>query len=475
MRDRLNVPASGESSLSFRLESEPHELAALYHDEDHFVFLDSSRVGSDQGRFSTLAWSPEAVFRSKGFRIDIRRSGLWRRVAGDPMEELQRLLSERDDSADGELAGGAIGYLGYDLFRVFEHYDGLSSVDDLALPDSCLAFFDTILVFDHDRKSWSVTGRNPELFETKIREILARVQSPRPPADFSAPASAGIRSESNMSREQYLRSVERVLDHIAAGDIYQLNLSQRFSRPLTVAPFDVFTTLRGVSPSFYGAYLNCGDHIVISSSPELFLRRRGDMIETRPIKGTRPRGRTPEEDRAFESELLDSEKEKAELAMIVDLERNDLGRICAYGAVEVSDRRYIDRLPTLLHTVAAVRGRLRPDVTAVDILRATFPGGSISGCPKIRAIEIIDSLEPNWRHVYTGAIGFIGFNGEMILNIAIRTLLATGGRIYYQVGGGIVADSIPDAEFSETLQKAAAIETAIATAESSHRTGRAAR
>jgi para-aminobenzoate synthetase component 1 len=286
--------------------------------------------------------------------------------------------------------------------------------------------------------------------------------------------SAG-RSESNMSRDRYMASIQRVLDHIAAGDIYQLNLSQRFSRPLAAHPFDVFSSLRRVNPSFYGAYLNCDDHVVISSSPELFLRRRGDSIETRPIKGTRPRGETREADLEFEKELLASEKEAAELAMIVDLERNDLGRICRYGAVEVVERRYVERLPTLLHTVATVRGRLRPDVQVVDILRATFPGGSISGCPKIRAIEIIDALEPNRRHVYTGAIGFIGFGGEMTLSVAIRTLLAVGGRIYYQVGGGIVADSIPEAEYTETLQKAAAIEAAIAKAESALQTDRAGR
>jgi para-aminobenzoate synthetase component 1 len=278
-----------------------------------------------------------------------------------------------------------------------------------------------------------------------------------------------------MSREGYIGALEKALEHIAAGDIYQLNLSQRFSRPLRAEPFDVFLSLRSVNPSFYGAYLNCGDHCVISSSPELFLRRSGDSIETRPIKGTRPRGETRESDIALERELLASEKEAAELAMIVDLERNDLGRICAYGSVEAPERRYVDRLPTLLHTVALVRGRLRPGVQVVDILRATFPGGSISGCPKIRAIEIIDSLEPTWRHVYTGAIGFVGFGGEMTLSVAIRTLLAARGRIYYQVGSGIVADSIPDAEYEETLQKAAAIEAAIAQAEAAPRKGRAGR
>jgi para-aminobenzoate synthetase component 1 len=270
-----------------------------------------------------------------------------------------------------------------------------------------------------------------------------------------------------MSRERYIESIETALRHIAAGDIYQLNVSQRFSRPIVAEPFELFSSLRDVNPSFYGAYLNCADHVVISSSPELFLRRRGASIETRPIKGTRPRGVTRDADLALERELLASEKEAAELAMIVDLERNDLGRICDFGTVEVTERRYVDRLPTLLHTVATIRGHLRADVHVVDILRATFPGGSISGCPKISAIEIIDSLEPSWRHVYTGAIGFIGFGGEMTLSVAIRTLLIKEGRVHYHVGAGIVADSVPEAEYIETLQKAAAIEAAIVRAEGS--------
>jgi para-aminobenzoate synthetase component 1 len=223
----------------------------------------------------------------------------------------------------------------------------------------------------------------------------------------------------------------------------------------------LFSALRKVNPSFYGAYLNCGDHVVISSSPELFLRQRGRMIETRPIKGTRPRGRDEREDRALKQELIDSAKEAAELTMIVDLERNDLGRVCEYGSVEVPSHRGVEALPSLFHTVSTVRGRLREGAGAIDILRATFPGGSISGCPKIRAIEIIDELEPVRRHVYTGAIGFIGA-GDLSLSIAIRTMTVASGRLYYHVGSGIVADSDPAKEYEETLHKAAGMQEAIA-------------
>jgi para-aminobenzoate synthetase component 1 len=265
-----------------------------------------------------------------------------------------------------------------------------------------------------------------------------------------------------MSMGDYINAVRAALNYIESGEIYQVNLSQRFSATFDAHPFDLFSALREASPSYYSAYLSCGDHVVISSSPELFLSRDGMVIETRPIKGTRRRGHDKAEDEALERELIVSEKERAELAMIVDLERNDLGRICEYGSVEVVQDRYVDRLPTLFHTAARVRGRLRPNTSVADILRATFPGGSISGCPKIRAIQIIDELEPTRRHVYTGAIGWVRPDGDLKLNIAIRTLVIANGRVYYQVGSGIVADSNPDQEYEETLIKAAALHRAIA-------------
>jgi para-aminobenzoate synthetase component 1 len=332
-----------------------------------------------------------------------------------------------------------IGYFSYDLFRYLEQYEKLKAVDDLGLPDCWLAAYDKVLIFDHQSNTW-----NGDVPLRASRRQTCRVGTP----------------ESNMTREQYIAAVERTLEYIAAGDIYQVNLSQRFSHSFEGRPFGLFSALRNVSPSYYGAYLNCGEHAVISSSPELFLRRRGQMIETRPIKGTRPRGRNAEEDGRLKRDLLDSAKEAAELTMVVDLERNDLGRVCEYGSVEVAAHRYIDELPTLFHTVSTVRGRLRQGVSSVDVLRATFPGGSISGCPKIRAIEIIDELEPTRRHVYTGAMGFFAPNGDFTLNIAIRTMTVAGNKVHYQVGSGIVADSNPEKEYEETLQKASGMQSA---------------
>jgi para-aminobenzoate synthetase component 1 len=398
---------------------QPFDVAAAFHDEDYFAFLDSSRNGGDQGRYSILARKPKTVLRMKN---------------ENPFPAIDTLLKSGSK-------GGVIGYFSYDLFRYLEQYDALKAVDDLGLPDCCLIAYDDVFIFDHQTQRWN--GDVPHTGTPRI-----------------APYKAGA-AESNMTKQQYIAGVRKALDYIGAGDIYQVNLSQRFSRAFEGSPFALFAALREISPSFYGAYLNCGDHTVISSSPELFLKRTGRMIETRPIKGTRPRGRNAEEDRQLRQDLLNNAKEAAELTMVVDLERNDLGRICEYGTVEVVEHRYIDELPTLFHTVSTVRGKLKANVDAVEILRATFPGGSISGCPKIRAIEVIDEVEPTRRHVYTGSIGYFAPNGDFTLNIAIRTLLVSGGRLHYQVGGGIVADSDPEREYQETLDKAEAMRLAI--------------
>ena len=395
----------------------PYEVAAAFHQEDYFTFLDSSRTQADQGRYSILAWNPRSVVRTKN---------------KNPFPAIDRLLRSGT-------RGGVIGYFSYDLFRYLEQYRNLNSVDDLGLPDCCLMAYDNVLVFDHKTQQWNST-----------------TTLPTPKWTGCQIGNAG----SSMTRAQYIDAVERALEYIAAGDIYQVNLAQRFTHSFEGSPFALFSALRSVSPSFYGAYLNCGDHFVISSSPELFLKQQGRWIETRPIKGTRARGRDAREDEAIKQDLIASAKEAAELTMVVDLERNDLGRVCEYGSVEVPAHRYIEELPTLFHTISTVRGRLRSGTSAVDVLQATFPGGSISGCPKIRAIEIIDQLEPVRRHVYTGAIGYFGVD-DIRLSVAIRTMTVAHGRLHYHVGSGIVADSDPSREYDETLQKAVGMQTAI--------------
>ena len=266
---------------------------------------------------------------------------------------------------------------------------------------------------------------------------------------------------SNFTRDEYIGRVRRVREYIAAGDVYQINLTQRFATEFRGDPYSLYRRLRAASPAPFAAYLNGGDFQVLSSSPERFLRLTGREVETRPIKGTRPRGATPEADALRSAELSASEKDRAELLMIVDLARNDLGRVCETGSVRVDELGRLETHPTVHHLVATVRGRLRPECDALDAVRAAFPGGSITGAPKVRAMQLIDELETVRRGVYTGAIGWIGFDGGCDLNIAIRTIVCSGGQAFYHVGGGVVWDSEPEREFQETLDKGRAMRSAL--------------
>jgi para-aminobenzoate synthetase component 1 len=266
-----------------------------------------------------------------------------------------------------------------------------------------------------------------------------------------------------MTRDEYLQSVERIKEYIAAGDIFQANFTRRIEARLTGGPADLYRRLRRTNPAPFAAFMDCGEgRAIASSSPERFIALRGRRIETRPIKGTRPRGNTPAEDEANARALEASVKDAAELAMIVDLERNDIGRVADYGSVRVTERAALEAYATVFHLVATVEGTLAPHKDEVDLLKATFPGGSITGAPKVRAMEIIEELEPTARGVYTGAIGYIDFSGDMDLNIAIRTLLWDQGRVTYQIGGGIVADSEPEEEWEETVAKGKALAKTIA-------------
>lgn len=461
----------------------PIQLACAMAGQDHLAFLDSSCESRTQGRFSIIAWEPKLVFSSKGRKINLRFNGQWTAEKRNPFKVLESIFSAAKVGKplpDGiPFAGGAIGFLGYDLFTHIEKYENLKSVDDLDLPDCTLAFYDWALIYDHDNSRWVFTG--VDIFEKAppfgARAAAVMEQAGKCDCDREMkfqPTRAGKSDtlngppRSDFSRDGYMAAVAKAKEHIFAGDIYQINLSQRFHAKLSAPPLDLFQVLRTINPSFYGAYLPYEKHTVISSSPELYLGCRNGVVETRPIKGTRPRSENEDEDHHLKNELKKSPKDTAELSMIVDLERNDLGRVCEYGTVKVKEHRYIEPLPTVFHTISTVTGRLHESVGPVDLLKATFPGGSITGCPKIRSIQIIDELEPTRRNVYTGSIGYIGFNGDMVLNIAIRTLVAKGKDVYFQVGGGIVADSDPEAEYNETLDKAQAMLRAIKAVEDSN-------
>jgi para-aminobenzoate synthetase component I len=346
-----------------------------------------------------------------------------------------------------------------------------TTVDDLAIPLIRICFYDRLIAYDHRNETfWLIALELPGDIESPTRKMDRLEQLLNASVDLHAPARPAVDIEhvdlsaarSNMTRQEYLRCIERTQRYIRNGDIYQVNFSQRFDRPFTGRPIDLFAWQNHYNPSPYAVYLDAGDFQVVSASPEMFVSIGERHIRTKPIKGTRRRfcngdGDSEERNTRNLRDLLDSSKEQAELNMIVDLERNDIARICEPGSRRVVQPRTIETYPTVFHAVATVGGQLRPEVGLVEVLKATFPGGSITGAPKIRAMEIIDELEPTDRSVYTGSIGFIGLDGTVCLNIAIRTVIITGRRAFVQTGGGIVADSDPEAEWEETITKARAL------------------
>jgi para-aminobenzoate synthetase component 1 len=445
---------------------------ALAREASYPFWLDSGLDVGGQGRYSFLGAEPAGWFRSRGGENELCWGGRRASWRGDPFDAVRRILARQPLLApEGAppFVGGAVGYFGYDL-RYYVERLPCQGRDDLGLPDCFLGFYDAVLAYDHDTGQLLVCARDSGS-AGRLVEFVGRLTSPPAPPrsgegrrselDTWKPTGGNRPLRSNFTRSAYLRTVRRVLDYIAAGDIYQVNLSQRFSTRFTGKPFALYERLRWQSPAPFAVYLDLGELAILSASPERFLRIAGREVCTRPIKGTRPRGATPAEDERLAAELLASAKDRAELVMIVDLERNDLGRVCEYGSVRVPELIRLETHPTVFHLVATVTGRLRPEVAPVDCLRACFPGGSITGAPKIRAMEIIEELEPTHRGPYTGAIGYLGWDGSCDLNIAIRTLTLAGGEAHFQVGGGIVADSDPDAEYEETLDKGRALMRAL--------------
>jgi len=444
-------------------------LAALEGDP-HTVFLESGGAIGDGSRWTILASDPL-------WRLEVRGGALWRvsgdggatlRIPGDSLEALAQAWPERVayelGSVELPFLSGLAGYLSYDLKDHLERYPSLARRES-SLPDLSLGFYDVVFVWDRARdQGWiASTGlpeSDPRLRSRRAEERLAAAmrhvgegwKGNGSPARESHPRSPRI--ESNFTRHDYLRAVERALEHIAAGDIYQVNLAQRFRvEPAPWAP-TLYRSLREESPAPFSSLVTTPAGGIVSSSPERFFKIEGERIETWPIKGTRPRGATPEEDDALAAALRSSAKDRAENVMIVDLERNDLGRICEIGSVRVTSLCDVERFANVQHLVSRVEGVLRADVGPADVIRATFPGGSITGAPKIRAIQIIDSLEPTRRGAYTGAIGYWDMSGACDWNIAIRTIVVEGGAASFHAGGGIVADSTPEGEYEETLVKA---------------------
>ncbi len=398
--------------------------------------LDSALDPLGRGGLSLAGADPFAVLVARGREIELYREGCAEFYEGDVFESLRTLLAE----IRGQRVYG-VGYLGYDLGGLIEVLPQ-RAVDDQDFPDLVVAFYERLTWADHRSgriEHWPGSGRLPALSAEQLRE---RFVTPRRP----------IRN--NFTREEYLSAIRRAREYIAAGDIYQVNLSQRFASHTALAPHELYRRLREASPAPYAAFFGFGNHALISSSPEEYLSVRGRRLRTTPIKGTRPRGRTNAEDEVHRRELLDSPKDAAELMMIVDLERNDLGRVCEAGSVRVPVLKRLEAHPTVWHLSATVEGILEQGLDLVDLLRATFPGGSVTGAPKIRAMEIIDELEPTRRGAFTGSL--VCFDGEGTLgsSIAIRTMQWHDHSVSFQVGGAIVWDSEPEAEYEETLVKA---------------------
>ncbi len=446
--------------------------------------LESVEGGQNQARYSFLGASSRAFLRTKGRSVEFIENGKSRcfelEEGRDPLHVVQEWMNSfRFVPALGlpDFCGGAVGYLGWDLVRFFEKLPN-SPPDDRDLDDARLLLTDTLLIFDSVRHTIKIlhlafvenAAQVDSAYEEarlKISQVLERLQQPLQPSrlrSLGGPMEEEAPS-SNFSRQDFEAAVEKAVEYIHAGDCVQVVPSQRFSVPLHAEPFEVYRALRHVSPAPYMFFLSLGDVQLIGASPEILVTEKNRLVRTRPLAGTRPRGKTSEEDARLAEELLSDPKEIAEHVMLVDLGRNDLGRVCEYGSVKVDEMMVIERYSHVMHIASDVSGRLRSDKNAFDVLRATFPAGTLSGAPKVRAMQIIDELEPTRRGPYGGAIGYFSFNGNLDTCITLRTIVVKNGMAYVQAGAGVVADSVAASEQDETQNKARAALRAIALAQ----------
>ncbi len=459
------------------------KLTAADGDEQNSFLLESVEGGERIARYSFLGSRPSLIFRSKGNVATITEGGASRTVEigldEDPLTLLKELLGRYqyvETPVLPRFCGGAVGFFGYDVVRFFEKLPD-KNPDDLDVDDACFLFTDTIVLFDHVRHRMRIVcnahveNNDPksayEKALQKIESIISRLKSSFTPETTSkVPSnSCGVQVESLFPRAAYEAGVEKCREYILAGDAFQIVLAQRFKVDFNAPPFDIYRALRSVNPSPYMYYLNLGRRKIIGTSPEILVSYEQGTVRLRPIAGTRPRSADPEEDIRLEKELLADEKERAEHIMLVDLSRNDLGRVCEYGSVKVNELMIIERYSHVMHIVSDVTGTLRSDRDIFDVLRACFPHGTVSGAPKVRAMEIIDEQEPTRRGFYAGCLGYFSYSGDMDMAITIRTMLVDGQTAYLQSGGGLVADSVPANEYQECINKAKALVIAIELAE----------
>ncbi len=469
-------------SVSADLLTPVSAFLAIAQKEPYAFLLESVERGEQIGRYTFLGARPYMRLRARASAIEIKRGRQRERYEGNIFHFVKQLLSEHQPAALPGIppfAGGAVGYFSYDVVRQLEKI-GEHAKDDVSLPDCELMFFDRLLAFDHLRHqihivaAADVTRETPRrAYDRALRDIAAlerKLAAGLSPALWRRPskAKAGkVKIHASTSRAKFLRSVERCKQYIAAGDIFQVVLSQRLDFIPGIAPFDLYRALRQVNPSPYLYFLRMGDTQVLGSSPEMLVRVTGRKLEYRPIAGTHPRGRDEAEDQRLEQAMRNDEKERAEHVMLVDLGRNDLGRVSEYGSVKVKDLMYVERYSHVMHLVSALEGTLRKDLSALDAFAACFPAGTLSGAPKVRAMQIIEELEPVRRGIYGGSVLYADFAGNLDSCIGIRTMVMQGRHAYLQAGAGIVADSDPASEFQESMNKARAVLRAVEVARNS--------
>ncbi|MGH9712462.1 MAG: anthranilate synthase component I [Candidatus Acidiferrales bacterium] len=445
----------------------------LARDAKYSFLLENVEGGENISRYTFTGANPQEVFRARGRSCTLESGGRRVQFDEDPITQLRRLTARYHPvRVPGlpPLISGAIGYFAYDTVRLIERIPSTGR-DDLGLDDCLMMFYLGLVAFDHvHHRVWVIRnvftegpGSLRAKYDTAVREIRRTrraLESPLPRQGRQRPAGP-LHVRSNFSRPQYLAAVRKAKSYIRAGDIFQVVPSQRFEAETKADPFEIYRALRVVNPSPYMYFLHLDDLSVVGSSPEMLVKVQGRDAFYRPIAGTLPRGRNEIEDRELESKLLADPKERAEHIMLVDLGRNDLGRVCEYGSVQVEKLMFVERYSHVMHLVSSLRGRLRADVDCFDALMACFPAGTVSGAPKIRAMEIIDELEPTRRGIYAGAVMYLDFSGNLDSCIALRTLVAKNGRVYMQAGGGVVADSVPEREYQETVNKARALMKAL--------------
>jgi para-aminobenzoate synthetase component 1 len=474
---RCAVEASPTLPLVEELTSFPQPQEAFKRQSHlpHVLFLDSALEHATLGRYSFLTADPFDWMLARGRRVQVRSEGAIYEDA-DPFTVLAQLLGRYSATYEDGLPpfqGGAAGLFGYDLCHHLERLPRPRH-DEFKVPDLAVGFYDWTLAYDHaQHRAWLISTGYPETLpdrrsrraRRRLLEIKARLRQlaeerSSPPTGccvhpaVSNPVAGHPKLQSSFDHAGYFAAVRRIIEYIQAGDCFQVNLAQRLLYPFQSSSHALYLRLRADNPATFACFFDLGDFQIVSASPERFLRVAGDEVETRPIKGTRPRGATEPADEANQRELLASAKDRSENIMIVDLLRNDLGRVCRYGSVRVPALCGLETYQYVHHLVSEVRGRLRPGLGVVDLLRAAFPGGSVTGAPKIRAMEIIAELEPVTRGAYCGALGYLGYNGQADSNILIRTFTVGRGWAQFPVGGGIVADSDPEREYEETWHKA---------------------